>query len=143
MVQQSNINRFMAKIDKSGPVAPVLETRCWVWTGAVDKAGYPRFWFGKNSLTAQRAAMTLSGVELDPVQQVVNICGNRLCVRREHLATATLSEVHALRHRGTPRVGPGGIALIRLVVRGDATVEFVAEAFCLSPGFVAQIVSAG
>ena len=139
----ADLVRFFAKVDRSGPVPLVLESRCWHWTGAVDRRGYPKFWLRGNAVTAQRAAMILSGVELDPVQQVVNICGNRLCVRREHLAVATLTEAHALRHRGTPRVGPGGIALIRLVVRGDATVEFVAEAYQLSPEFVAQIVSAG
>ena len=137
-------DRFLAKVDRSGPVPPVLESRCWHWIGATDRRGYPKFWLRGNAVTAQRAAMIISGVELDPVQQVVNICGNRLCVRREHLATATLSEVHALRHRGTPRVGPGGIALIRLVVRGgEGRLEYVAEAYQLSPECVAQIVSAG
>ncbi len=141
--QYPDLVRFEAKVDTAGPASPVLGSPCWVWTGAVDKAGFPRFWLAGNSLTAQRAALLLAGVDLHPAQQVVNLCGNRLCIRREHLAVCTLAEAHALRHRGRPRIGPGEICLIRMVVRdGDATVEFVAEAFRLSPEFVAQIVSA-
>ncbi len=136
-----DVIRFEAKVDKSGPVPLVLDSRCWLWTGATDARGYPRFWLG-NSVTAQRAALILSGVELDPAQQVINICGNRRCVRREHLAVASLGEAHALRHRGRPRIGPGELALMRMVVRdGDATVGFVARAFRLSPELVGQIVS--
>ncbi len=136
--------RFEAKVDRSGPVPLVLDSRCWLWTGATDKAGYPRFWLEGSSLTGQRAAFLLAGRELDPTQQVVNLCGNRQCVRREHLAAATLREAHALRHRGRPRIGPGELCLMRLVVRdGDATVGFVAWAYHLSPELVEQIVSAG
>ncbi len=142
--QRPDLDRFLAMVDEAGPASPVLGSPCWLWTGAVDKAGFPRFWLAGNSLTAQRAALILSGVELEPDQQVVNVCHNRLCVRRGHLATATLAEARALRCRGKPRIGLGELAVIRLMVRdGDATAEFVAEAYRLSTEFVAQIVSAG
>ena len=139
----TDLDRFWAKVDKAGPASPVLGSPCWLWTGATDKAGFPRFWLAGNSLTGQRAAFLLAGRELDPAQQVINLCGNRQCVRREHLAVCTLAEAHALHHRGRPRIGRGELALMRMVVRdGDATVEFVAEAYRVSPEFVAQIVSA-
>ena len=35
--------------------------------------------------------MLLAGTNLDPHQTVVNTCGNRRCVRREHLVVATIS----------------------------------------------------
>ncbi len=136
-----DVIRFFAKVDEAGPVPLVLDSRCWLWTGATDARGYPRFWLG-NSVTAQRAALILSGVELDPAQQVINICGNRRCVRREHLAVASLGEAHALRHRGRPRVGPGELALMRMVVRDcEVPVEYVAQAYHLSPEFVKQVAA--
>ena len=135
--------RFEAKVDTAGPVSPILRSPCWLWTGATDARGYPRFWLHGNSVTAQRAVYMLAGVDLIPDQQAVNVCGNRLCVRPAHLAAATLREAHALRHRGRPRIGPGELCLMRLVVRdGDATVGFVAWAYRLSTELVEQIVSA-
>ena len=140
----ADVDRFRAKVDEAGPASPVLGSPCWLWTGTVDKAGFPRFWLAGNSLTGQRAALLLAGRELDPAQQVINLCGNRQCVRREHLAVCTLAEAHAFHHRGRPRIGPGELAVMRMVVRDDeTTVDFVAEAFRLSPEFVRQIAAAG
>ena len=139
-----DVIRFEAKVDGSGPVSPILGSPCWLWTGATDARGYGKFWLHGNSLTAQRSALILAGADLQPDQQAVNVCGNRLCVRPAHLAVATLREAHALRHRGRPRIGPGELCLMRLVVRdGDATVGFVAWAYRLSSELVEQIVFAG
>ncbi len=134
--------RFERMVDEAGPSCPVLGSSCRAWTGATDKAGYPRFWLEGNSLTGQRAALLLAGRKLRADQVVTNLCTNRRCVRPGHLATATLAEARALRCRGRPRIGPGELCLMRLVVRdGDATVGFVARAYRLSPELVGQIVS--
>ncbi len=139
-----DVIRFEAKVDKSGPVSPILGSPCWLWTGATDVRGYGKFWHNGNAVTAQRAALILAGVDLIPDQQAVNVCGNRQCVRADHLAVGTLRDAHALRHRGRPRIGPGELALMRMVVRdAEVPVEYVAAAYHLSRGFVKQIVSAG
>ena len=50
----------------------------------------------------------------------------------------------ALRHRGRPRVGPGELALIRLLVREEEDrVGIIALEFGLTPHFVEQIACAG
>ena len=142
--QRPDFLRFEAKIDKAGPVPLVLDTRCWLWTGATDARGYGKFWLSGNAVTAQHASLILSGVEVPAGHVAASICGHRRCVRPTHLGVATLRDVHALRHRGRPRIGLGELALIRSVVRdGDATVEYVAWAFRLSPEFVTRIASAG
>ncbi len=136
--------RFEAKVDKAGPESPILGSPCWLWTGATDAREYGKFWLNGNAVSAQRAALILAGVDLIPDQQAVNVCGNRLCVRPDHLALGTLRDAHALRHRGRPRIGAGELALMRMVVRGgEVPVEYVAAAYHLSPEFVAQIVLAG
>ena len=142
--QHPDVVRFEAKVNKAGPESPILGSPCWLWTGATDAREYGKFWLNGNAVSARRAALILAGVDLIPDQQAVNVCGNRQCVRPEHLGAATLREAHALRHRGRPRIGPGELCLMRLVVRdGDATVGFVAWAYHLSPELVEQIVSAG
>ena len=141
--EHPDLARFERMVDEAGPSCPVLGSSCRVWTGATDKAGYPRFWLEGNSLTGQRAALLLVGRKLRADQVVTNLCTNRRCVRPGHLATATLAEARALRCRGRPRIGLGEIAVIRLAVRrGEATVEDAAWAFRLSREFVAQVVSA-
>ena len=142
--QHPDMVRFEAKLDKSGPESPILGSPCWLWTGATDAREYGKFWLNGNAVSARRAALILAGVDLQPDQQVINLCTNRLCVHPAHLAVGTLSDAHALRHRGRQRIGPGELALMRMVVRGgEVPVEYVAAAYHLSPEFVAQIVSTG
>ncbi len=139
-----DVIRFFAKVDEAGPVPLVLDSRCWLWRGATDVRGYGKFWLRGNSVTAQRAVYMLAGVDLQPDQQVINLCKNRLCVRPDHLALGTLRDAHALRHRGRQRIGPGELYLMRMVVRdAEVPVEYVAAAYHLSPEFVEQIVSTG
>ena len=142
--QRPDLARFEAMVDEAGPASPVLGSPCWLWTGATDPRGFPKFWLRGNAVTAQRAALLLVGRKLRADQVVTNLCTNRRCVRPGHLATATLAEARALRCRGRPRIGLGEIAVIRLVVRdGETSVEDAAWAFGLSPEFVEQIVAAG
>ena len=139
----SDMVRFEAKVDTSGPIALLQDTPCWVWRGATDARGYPKFWLRGNSVTAQRAVYVLDGVDLTPDDQVINLCLNRLCVRRSHLAVGSLCDAHALSHRGRPRIGPGELALIRLLVREEEDrVEIIAQDLRLTPYFVEQIASA-
>ncbi len=142
--RESDMVRFEAKVDETGPTAPLLDTRCWLWRGATDARGYPKFWLRGNSVTAQRAVYVIAGVDLAPGQQVVNLCCNRLCVRRSHLAVGTLSDAHALRCRGRHRLGAGELRLIQMVVGGgEYSAEQVAEALGVSRGLVKEIVRAG
>ncbi len=139
--QHPDIDRFEAKVDESGPVVPHMDTCCWLWIGATDARGYGKFWLRGNSVTAQRAVYMLAGADLQPEQQVINLCRNRLCVRPDHLAVGTLRDAHALGHR-RPRIGPGELCLIRMVVRdAEVPVEYVAAAYHLSLEFVEQVVS--
>ncbi len=141
--------RFWSKVDKNGGILVWMETRCWEWTGARDKTGYPKFWLrGKsrdsraNSVTGQRAALILAGRTLQPGEYVGAVCGNRRCVRPGHLVVATLKDCHALRERGPCRLGPGGVWLIRDIVRsGEGTVEQMAEAYSMSFEFIAEVAA--
>ncbi len=143
-VTPSDVRRFDTKIKKDGPLVPGMGTRCREWTGAVDARGYGKFWLRGNSVTAQRAAVLLSGKSLAPHQVVASACGNRLCVRREHLVVATVPEAHGMRSRGDVWIGPGERCRIRRVVRdGEATVEQVAEAWGIRREMVEQIMASG
>jgi hypothetical protein len=78
--------RFWVKVDKRGPVHPVLKTRCHLWTGATVK-GHGVIGLGASEDGigyAHRVAWKLY-TGRDPVDQVLHRCGVRACVRRSHL----------------------------------------------------------
>jgi hypothetical protein len=58
---------------------------CLIWGGAVHKAsGFGVIWIGHRLLYAHRVAYELArGVR--PPGKVIQTCGNRLCVRDDHL----------------------------------------------------------
>ncbi len=132
--------RLRAKVAENGPLMPGMASPCHEWTGTADAAGYPKFWLNGNSVTAQRALQIIVGVELDPTVCVINICGNRQCVREDHLAVGSRRDAHALRFRGTSPVGPGDLAFMRsLFDSGQVTIDDLAEAYDLSTSVLDRI----
>ena len=139
-----DLQRFEAKIGKQGPYPLGMETRCWDWTAAVDGAGYPKFWLNGNSITAQRAALLLTGGDLKPDDRVIALCRRRRCVRPDHLVVGTCREAHAMRLRGCNTLRPGEVYVIRKLIRqGEATAEWVAESQRLRIDLVRQIAAKG
>lgn len=62
---------------------------CWVWTGTVTRQGYGQFSEKRGSRwvhhLAHRASWLLANDKLEPGYAVIQRCGNRACVRPEHL----------------------------------------------------------
>lgn len=73
--------RFWSKVNKTAT--------CWIWTGAVNDAGYGLFrHHGKNE-RAHRFAWKLLVGEIEADKQIDHRCRNRACVRLDHLRPAT------------------------------------------------------
>lgn len=70
-------SRFWRKVDRSA--------ECWLWLGARTNAGYGALSVGGKCVGAHRVAWLLSRGELPEGQRVTHLCGNRSCVRPEHL----------------------------------------------------------
>lgn len=79
--------RFWAQVNRGD------ETDCWLWLGAKSReTGYGNFKpIPSQCLPAHRAALMLSGVELDD-RHVHHKCGTRLCVNPVHLELLTVAE---------------------------------------------------
>jgi len=62
---------------------------CWIWTGTVTRQGYGQFSEKRGGRwvhhLAHRASWLLKHNGIGPGRAVVQTCGNRLCVRPEHL----------------------------------------------------------
>jgi len=134
--------RFYSKVNETGPIAFGMEDCCHIWTGSFDAAGYPKFWLDGNSTTAKRAAVIISGTVLNRGQSVISICGNRACVRRNHLVTGKLPDAHMLSYRGRTPVGAGDIAFIRtMVATGEASFSDLVGQYGLSVEVLEGIIS--
>lgn len=84
--------RFWSKVDRNGPVSahrPDLGP-CWLWTAALDKDGYGRFWDDGRMRPAHTVSWELtSGRPFPEGLEPDHLCRNRACVAAAHLEPVT------------------------------------------------------
>ena len=96
-----DLSRFLKYVSLEGPHIPGMMLCCWDWTGAVDYEGRPRFSVKRSGKLAKRALFEiLIDKKLPEQSPVVALCGNRMCVRPEHLFLCNDTDATA--------VGPNG-----------------------------------
>lgn len=77
--------RFWAKVDKCGPVHPVLGTRCWTWVGATDSAGAGLLRVARSNKRASRIAFQIAFGDFNEKMLVCHECDNPSCCNPNHL----------------------------------------------------------
>jgi hypothetical protein len=91
-------NQWSNKTLKERFLEKVRKTRgCWLWTGALDRAGYGHFGSGgrgssHKNLTAHRVAYELLVRPIPRGLQIDHLCNHPWCVRPDHLEPVTPGE---------------------------------------------------
>lgn len=95
--RQQSINRFWSHVAKGGP------DECWLWKGALGRAGYPRwaspYWPG--DVYAHRIAYRMEVGPIPKGLEVDHLCFVPACVNPAHLEAVTLQE-NRRRRRARP-----------------------------------------
>jgi hypothetical protein len=102
-----DIGRFERRIDRRGPIHPVLGTRCWTWTGSLFSAGYGQFHV-KGPVLAHRYSWRIYRGPLSVGLLVCHHCDVRRCVRPGHLFTGSYLDNAADRDRKGRQFRPVG-----------------------------------
>jgi hypothetical protein len=105
ILTQKLLKRFWAKVNKFGPIHPVLKTRCWLWTAGINKHGYGTFTVNGGYEFAHRMAWLITHGAW-PRPCCLHRCDVTSCVRPEHLFEGTRADnVHDMLDKGRQAYG--------------------------------------
>lgn len=78
--------RFWSKVDKNGPDG------CWIWTGAIQSAGYGHLAVKGKTVLSHRFAYELLAGPIPEDEESDHLCRNHACVNPGHIELVTHQE---------------------------------------------------
>lgn len=84
--------RFAKHVNKRGRKVSHMSSRCWEWTGALNRSGYGQFAIAYKPHGAHRAAWIFANGDIPKGLHVLHKCDNPCCVRPDHLFLGSHSD---------------------------------------------------
>lgn len=144
--EQTNIDRFWAKVDTSGD--------CWLWTAGKSPHGYGNHQLNGRKVVAHRFAYELTYGRIPDGLLVCHRCDVRACVNPEHLFLGThtdnmqdmIAKGRKVVHAGTSsrwaKLSEDDVLEIRsLYDQGGFTHRTLAKRFGVQPSTISMIMS--
>jgi hypothetical protein len=83
---------FWRRVDKNGPIAPGMNTPCWLWTGGKHRAGYGSISHGSVRDTAHHYAYVITHGPVPKGLVIRHRCHVRACCNPDHLILGTVAD---------------------------------------------------
>lgn len=149
-LSQSYLVRFWAKVDKNGPIHPVLKTRCWVWTGTTDGKGYGFFRTSIGMRRAHRVSWFIVHKKW-PEPNGLHKCDNPPCCNPDHLFEGTHEDnvrdrdvkgrvQRGERNHGTKFTNEDVLEIRKQHATGNTTYKKLAKFYSVNISSIAHIV---
>lgn len=120
VIDDAIVSRFMAKTVRA-------DNGCLIWTGAVSRNGYGKFYLSDGSQESHVVAWRMSngGVNVPEGMLVMHSCECRLCVAPGHLVVGTQSQntTHANRNRRLANFRRHGSDVVSSVLTEDQVIQ--------------------
>ncbi len=141
----NTIRTFWCRVNKNGPIHPVLGTACWVWTGRRDRDGYGRFCIGRMTKAAHRVAWEDANGVIGPDLGALHHCDNRGLCNPSHMFLGNNTVNHAdcvakKRHPAGERHGRAKLTedAVREIRTSTESHRVLADRFGVSRSMVGQ-----
>lgn len=145
--------RFWSKVDKHGPVHPVLGTECWLWTGARRDGLHGRITVSvpvRDNVFAHRFSFAQCVGPIPDGMSVLHRCDVAHCVRPDHLFLGNQDDNMkdaALKQRvrrgpahHSSKLTPDDVRAIR-ALRGTLILEDIARHFGVRRSTIQDVLS--
>ncbi len=94
----TDVARFWSKVVRS-------EDGCWGWLGSLKPDGYPRFKMDGKMVLARQIMWSLTQGSDPGDARIVSTCGNRVCVRPDHLTLSSNADLRVQRFWDKVKIG--------------------------------------
>lgn len=136
-IRNNLLLRFWSRVNKDGPVHPILKTKCWLWTGGHQPFGHGSFSDKGINIAAHRFSFILFFGEIPKTKNpldncICHKCDNPPCVNPEHLFLGSNAENLAdMRNKGRRAKGEQ----INASVFADDDVRLIRKRVSAGEGF--------
>jgi hypothetical protein len=143
--------RFWARVNKHGPKQPHAKTRCWVWTGQINRrrGGYGVFNGKRVPEWAHRAAWRFRYGPIPKGIMVLHECDHPPCVRHLFLGTSADNmrdmirkdrECRGARSRSV-KLKDRDVVQVRALLRKGRTQRIIAGIFQVNQSTISDIAN--